>query len=126
MKDDGGPAFPINLPGHGDNGAQGMSLRHWYAGCALQGMLAHSRNDHGYRPRDHVPYDEHWHDAIAEESYEIADAMIRWQRRTRSECRDWRGRIVEVLAKYNVHLKAPPLDALTAAMERFGEPNSNK
>lgn len=30
-----------------------------------------------------------------------------------------RDRIVEVLAKYNVHLQDAPLDALTMAMERM-------
>ena len=28
---DGGPAFPISLPGFGDNGAHGMSLRDYMA-----------------------------------------------------------------------------------------------
>lgn len=78
--DDGGRAFPVSLPGYGDNGCDGMSMRQWFAGRALQGMLAHSRNGHGYRPRDPS---ECWHDAIAQEAYEIADAMLRWERRER-------------------------------------------
>ena len=41
--------------------------------AALNGMLAHSRNGHGYHPKDpHM----NWHDAIAEESIEIADSVI--------------------------------------------------
>lgn len=43
------------------------------AKAALNGMLAHSRNGHGYHPRDPKM---HWHDAIAEEAIEIADAVI--------------------------------------------------
>lgn len=43
------------------------------AKTALNGMLAHSRNGHGYHPRDPKM---HWHDAIAEEAIEIADAVI--------------------------------------------------
>jgi hypothetical protein len=34
----GGPAFPISLPGCGDNGASGMTLRDWFAGQALAGL----------------------------------------------------------------------------------------
>lgn len=36
--DDGGPAFPISIPGVGDNGSGGMSLRDWFAGQALAGL----------------------------------------------------------------------------------------
>lgn len=39
---------------------------------ALQGMLAHATR---YKPRPGDP--ENWHDAIAKEAYEIADAMMR-------------------------------------------------
>lgn len=47
--------------------------RYELAKAALNGMLAHSRNGHGYHPRDPQM---NWHDAIAEESIEIADAVI--------------------------------------------------
>lgn len=33
------PAFPVNIPGAGDNGWHGMSLRDWFAGQALNGLL---------------------------------------------------------------------------------------
>lgn len=46
-------------------------LRDKIAIAALTGMLAHSTR---YRPRPGAPTD--WHQAIAEEAYEIADAMI--------------------------------------------------
>lgn len=42
--DDGGPAFPIPDTVHANGqvqyGANGMSLRDWFAGQAMQGMLA--------------------------------------------------------------------------------------
>ena len=37
---------------------------------------------------------------------------------------DFRGRIVEVLAKYNVRLESAPLDALAMAMARMGSRGS--
>jgi len=39
---------------------------------ALQGMLAHSTR---YRPRPGAP--ENWHDAIAQEAVQLADAMLK-------------------------------------------------
>ena len=42
---------------------------------ALNGMLAHARHGHGYHPRLEDAH-LHWHDAIAKEAYEIADAML--------------------------------------------------
>ena len=38
-KDTGGPAFPAPYDGHG-GGPEGMSLRDWFAGQALAGILA--------------------------------------------------------------------------------------
>jgi hypothetical protein len=69
-KDDGGMAFPSGIPG----GRTGLTKREWFAGMALQGMLAHSRGNppHGYRP----PGNDHWHVAIAKEAHQLADAMI--------------------------------------------------
>jgi len=64
---DGGPAFPHT--GHVD---PGLTRRDWFAGRALQGMLAHSTR---YKPRP-VDAGRHWHDAIAREAYELADAML--------------------------------------------------
>jgi hypothetical protein len=74
-KNDGGPAFPIPPMRYDQiethfHGA-GMSLRQWYRGMALLGMLAHSTR---YRPRPGAP--ENWHDAIAQEADQIADAML--------------------------------------------------
>lgn len=61
---DGGPAFPLS--GDGPNVPyfnQGMSLRAYFAGQAMQGMLANPDKDYGIS-------------ALAEESVEHADALI--------------------------------------------------
>ena len=42
------------------------------ARAAMRGMLAHSTR---YKPRPGAP--KSWHDAMAQEAYEIADAMER-------------------------------------------------
>jgi hypothetical protein len=70
--DDGGPAFPPMAPleSWGDP-KQGMSLRDWFAGQALAGLLA----DPNEGPQD----DETLEDAIsriAEGAYSYADAML--------------------------------------------------
>jgi hypothetical protein len=74
----GGPAFP--RPASTDEAntccgvfydQEGMSLRDWFAGQALNGMLAHSTR---YRPLPTAS--QNWHEAISEEAYQIADAML--------------------------------------------------
>lgn len=76
---DGGPAFPsdpyIDHPAHGlvhkaQVGYQpydGMSLRDWFAGHALSGLLVMPRS--GFSPTDIPKF-------AAVNAYEIADAMI--------------------------------------------------
>lgn len=60
--DDGGFAYP-STP---DADACGMSLRDWFAGQALAGMLSNDGGDDGY-----------WQpNAAAERSYKMADALI--------------------------------------------------
>lgn len=51
---------------------EGMPARDIFAIAAMQGMLAHATR---YKPRPGAP--ANWHDAISEEAYEIADAMLR-------------------------------------------------
>jgi hypothetical protein len=73
---DGGPAFPTTgeTDAFGENlyaFTPGMTLRDWFAGQALNGMLSHQRR---YVPRSGASVN--WHEAIAEEAYEIADAML--------------------------------------------------
>ncbi len=60
-KPDGGPAFPI----FGEGGTEvGMSLRDWFAGVALSGMVSHP---------DMCPSTV---SGVAQEAYRYADAMI--------------------------------------------------
>jgi hypothetical protein len=65
---DGGPAFPQaghTLPsGNYEWPVEGMSLRDWFAGQALAGLVFH--NDYGARSDDE----------IANGAYAYADAMI--------------------------------------------------
>jgi hypothetical protein len=49
----------------------GLSKRDLIAAHALTGMLAHGTR---YKPRSGAP--ANWHQAIAEEAYQIADAML--------------------------------------------------
>jgi len=65
-KPDGGPAFPI--PAHGVN-SDGMTLRDYFAGQALQGMIA----SHGLA---HSAWNTAAPDANASLAYQIADAML--------------------------------------------------
>lgn len=52
-------------------GNSGRSKRDLIAAHALNGMLAHPAR---YKPRNGAP--TNWHEAIAEEAYQIADAML--------------------------------------------------
>lgn len=67
-QNDGGPAFPVADTFHPDGqiqyGTNGMSLRDWFAGQALAGMLSSE-----YRP-DGEGAKANW-------AYELADAMLR-------------------------------------------------
>jgi len=76
---EGGPAFPVSLPGCGDNGWSGMTLRDYLAAQALVSGLC----------RDNVPeyalnayFGKHKtsikrEEIIAAEAYCIADAMLK-------------------------------------------------
>lgn len=62
----GGPAFPISIPGYGDNGASGMSLRDWFAGMALASVYGHALSARLMAP-----------DSVARGAYDVADSMLR-------------------------------------------------
>jgi hypothetical protein len=72
-RDNGGPAFPQNdLSSYGMGPAEcsngGMTLRDWFAGQALVGLLANERinaSDGAYTPK-----------MAAEDAYTTADAML--------------------------------------------------
>lgn len=75
--EDGGPAFSGGLfePQHGGSNDRepmnpGMSLRDWFAGQALAGLMAHPFEDGGDFLHDAGP------DAAAYQSYRMADAML--------------------------------------------------
>lgn len=55
---EGGPAFPVSIPGCGDNGWHGMTLRDWFAGQVLAGGITMGP------------------EGAAKFAYEIADAML--------------------------------------------------
>ena len=65
--EDGGPAFP-----HGGNDVEhsvpGMSLRDWFAGQALSGILAGQK----LKAEDGLVLEKHW----AQDAYSYADAML--------------------------------------------------
>ena len=61
-KQDGGPAFPAVTKSDYPREKFGMSLRQWYAGMAMQGLLAH----YG-----------HQGDNLAPTAFSVADDMIR-------------------------------------------------
>jgi hypothetical protein len=67
VPDDGGPAFPVSRETEGWY-ERGMTLRDWFAGQALMGMLAKQSNADGM------------HDSYASDAYRYADEMIRARR----------------------------------------------
>ena len=73
MKTDGGPAFPSGeyVEGRREDGTPvklarypGMTLRQWYAGMAMQGILYHNLEGPGSDAN------------MARWSFELADAML--------------------------------------------------
>jgi len=69
---DGGPAFPVEFSTagwHSGNVNVGMSLRDWFAGQALAGMMgSHALPDH--------PQYWDWLSGVAVTPYRIADKML--------------------------------------------------
>lgn len=80
MKPDGGPAFPYIVRGaHGDllhPAEPGMTLRDWFAGQALAGLLASGADERGGLLPEGANEDD---DRVAQwsvSSYLYADAML--------------------------------------------------
>ena len=70
---DGGPAFPSTIQYFPDdknaNEEQGMTLRDWFAGQAMQGLIASPRG-----PANGGTVTDSW---VAENAYIVADAMLK-------------------------------------------------
>lgn len=74
MKDQ--PAYPHRIDCDKDRNRMfdqysGLTKREAYAIAAMQGMLSHATR---YKPRNGAP--SNWHDALAQEAVEIADALL--------------------------------------------------
>ena len=67
----GGPAFPVWMPEYKDNGTyhEGLSIRDWFAGQALAGMIAN-------QPAPRHPEYWDWLSGVAVTPYRIADKML--------------------------------------------------
>src|SRR5690606_6844808 len=63
---DGGPAFPVQAS-YPYGPSDGMSLRDWLAGMALQGLLSRSDPDEDWATR---------YECFSEDAYLYADAML--------------------------------------------------
>jgi len=84
--DNGGPAFPVpsvcNANGDVQYGTDGMSLRQWYAGQALNGILSQSPGSlFGHRNiwracLNNKDTEDEWFSELADVSCKIADALI--------------------------------------------------
>ena len=61
---DGGPAFPVSIPGCGDNGASGMTLRDYFAAKIMQGFASDPTLDWTASGTATVAYK--WADAMLE------------------------------------------------------------
>lgn len=76
---DGGPAFPLTIvKTSAANGApvesdvySGMSLRDWFAGQAIPGIIQQCAGDIPYKPEGTVP-----EEYFAAKAFAVADAMI--------------------------------------------------
>ena len=68
----GGPAFPMSHE-QKQTGVWGLTKREWYAGMALQGMLA---ANHMEQWRGKMTWPQQLH-AISIDAYSLADAMLR-------------------------------------------------
>lgn len=75
--DDGGPAFPMpphmGVLGHLISGANGMSLRDWFAGQALSGICTDYQGARNTEEWDFVE--------LARGAYMAADAMLAERKR---------------------------------------------
>lgn len=79
---DGGPAFPIPnaemaIAGQTVKETQGMTLRQWYAGLAMQGLLASESDPSPCNDQDNPePEQKKYAESLAEAAFRLADAML--------------------------------------------------
>lgn len=79
---DGGRAFPLDNEHREDLRQKGMTLRQWYAGQALNGLIskigshpdAPIKNEGGEELLNNTAFE------LAESSFKYADAMIKFER----------------------------------------------
>lgn len=64
------PAFPMAVPDNWEMVQEGMSLRDWFAGQVLTGVMG------GMGDLRHLPFDEVLCPAIANRAYAIAQAVL--------------------------------------------------
>ena len=78
-KNDGGPAFPRPSADHGSYGSceqDGMSLRDWFAGQALTGLLANPNRENNDKWS--------WHTgSLTGDAYQYADDMLAEREQTK-------------------------------------------
>ena len=75
--DDGGPAFPVPIAAHASGDTVpafdwGMSLRDWFAGQALVGLMAATAHPESGGPS----HSYGGNDGLARTAYALADAML--------------------------------------------------
>ena len=80
MKNDGGPAFPTITEGSECgikylNYIPGMTLRDWFAGQALSGLIVYCEKFEGASQFQELMCAQPW-DKLATVSYKYADAML--------------------------------------------------
>lgn len=80
---DGGPAFPISLPGHGDNGGGGMTLRDYFAAQFMSTAAGHAKEMTSAQIDELIPGCRSISRAeiAAALAYRMADAMLSARRR---------------------------------------------
>ena len=73
MKDTGGPAFPTLADNGHETNQDGMTLRDWFAGKAMQSIILMWQNV----PTSDVPSEIELLRFTAEDAYRFADAMLK-------------------------------------------------
>lgn len=82
---DGGPAFPCGYHPDGNSADQGgMSLRDWFAGQALVGVMASHRPGDDWPAKAAARQGVEPQDVIAAGAYDIADAMLKARKEAQS------------------------------------------